>query len=344
MDSGKEVTAVKEGQGVHPLLEKQIRPIHNWHEWLKRWEEARYFQELESLLHCGFNVSFELGTNGEKKYDNIDRVLFYLSVADGWSRYDSFEKAEERGSRYLFIWSMEGVYLHKTPAELRRQLARKAFDILCLNFFKLKIEIEGHEEYKKFWNQLVSAEQLLPAIQKFFRVEKTIFNDYVVCNLFGQSEASHNQKLAVNFLVKLIDFIWKWKMPYLNDWEKDQEPFFLAIEARLNKVKPWTIEVLSLLRMLDNLRDHLLDFDEPCLAKLKEIARLAKLEKFHHHPVEEDRLVATLEEACYVGSKSALLLKEHEIKMVEHKRLSGIQEATWAKERAEKKIAELSAK
>jgi hypothetical protein len=99
------------------------------------------------------------------------------------------------------------------------------------------------------------------------------------------------------------------------------------------------IEVLAQLDRLDILKKWLLELDAACLAKLKEIAFRNKLDKYER---DEERNVATLDEACYLGSKSAWLLKEYELKKRESGRLSKIREARQRKAEADQTIAELS--
>jgi len=54
---------------------------------------------------------------------------------------------------------------------------------------------------------------------------------------------------------------------------------------------------------LNLLHRWILEFDNPCLAKLKEIALRRELSS-HRHPVTEDRKVADIDEACYLGSSA----------------------------------------
>jgi hypothetical protein len=84
------------------------------------------------------------------------------------------------------------------------------------------------------------------------------------------------------------------------------------------------VEVLVALGRLEVLRKYLLELLEPdpCLAKLKEIA-LREHFSNHHNLVREDRPVASLDEACYLGSEAAWLLKEYELMTKEYTRRGG---------------------
>lgn len=64
----------------------------------------------------------------------------------------------------------------------------------------------------------------------------------------------------------------------------------------------------------------------------------------HRHPVLNDRPVATLDEACYVGSMTAWFLEEYELRKREHNRLELILEAERQKEEADQQIKKLTAK
>ena len=62
---------------VSGLLEREIRPLRNWCEWLGCWQIVVSVEEMFGLLHCGFNVPLRRGEYGEAEYDEIDRFIFY---------------------------------------------------------------------------------------------------------------------------------------------------------------------------------------------------------------------------------------------------------------------------
>jgi len=346
-------------KAVHPLLTREIRPIYNWCEWLACWESGQGYQWFESLLHVGFQVSLESGKYGEKEYDRIDRIIFYLKVADGWASYSSssfWHSTDPRDSVSLG-WDSEGHRVTKTMAELRQLLARKAFDVLCLNFFKMEKLGRGRdgEFFNEGWENVVSSERLFPVIMNFFRVEEE-FSRFRMCNLvlnsLNEERRSHNEKQAVAFLLNLAEFIWERPSdllpPYwLKGEEKEKfEKQLAATAVRVEAAKPWMVEVLYALGRLDVLDKRILLLEEACLAKLKEIALRTKLDHRQHvgQSMEEGRFAKTIDEALLVGSEAALFLKKHEVMFKENKRLENIYKAEQARDEAERKLKELTSK
>lgn len=325
-NKGKEEVVIK------PLTALQPKPIWNWNEWLVRWQLAwdrQDFETLESLLHNGFggNVSFNQSGYYEKKYDHIDRLIAYFTLAEGWADYYLLKSPTEEEGWHRFGYDQNGNQASKSTSDLRKQLAHKAFDMLCQNFFKE--EKYRHEESEIYFWRMVFSERLLPIIQNFFRTEKASIGDRIeIRNLHPPrfENRSHNEQLAVDFLLKIAELIWK------------QEKL-----SRLDEAKPWLVEILVQLDKLDVLRQWMFKLDQPCLDKLREIAMRSKLRKYDHH-VEEDRLVATFDEARYVGSKAAWFLEEYRLKKKEDERLQEIRETDREIEAAQLKKKKLAAK
>ncbi len=332
----------KDEMVIHPLLTREIRPISNWHEWLTLWQTAENVQWMESLLHVGFDILFE-SRYGERIYDHVDRCMFYFAMADGWADHYLLRLQEDEGKQYPVGQDSAWNIIRKTPSELRQQLARKAFDMLCMNFFKVELKRDNDDGRFKAWE----VERLLPVIQNFFRLEELQFRNIIeIRNLSCRnSQRSHNEQQAVNFLLSLAKFLWEWEEPDISySHTKDEEKKRLAaMRTCLDAAKPWMTEVLSTLDRLDVLRSWILKLDETCLTRLREIALHNELNRFEHLVVES-RPVKTLDEACFLESRTAWFLKEYELKVREHKRLSMIFEAEQQKAEADREIARLSGK
>lgn len=348
----KKDETVKEEEEIHTILTREIRPIRNWHEWLGCWQAANTLQEMEGLLHVGFSIFLEKSTYSEKEYDEIDRLIFFFTRADGWTNDDLLAVPYDGGKTYHFGGrDFRGERKEKTARELRQQLACKAFDMLCLNFFKTELmSDEGREFFfNSVWEKTITSERLFPVIQNFFGVEKPQFLRRRIRNLSLRTDKrSHNEQEAVNFLSNLTKFIWGWKGKEREIWlglkkedKEAEEKRRAEIESRLNSAKPWMIEVLSQLNRLDLLEERILELDKICLNTLKKIALQTSLESVFH-PVSENRLVSTLDEACYAGSKAAWLIKKHELVVREHKRLLAILEAKQQIKESDKEIKKLT--
>ncbi len=336
------------------VVVRNIQPTSNWNEWIGLWESTLNLQWKESLLHEGFKIPLGRREFGEREYDEIDRLAFYFAVADGWTDASILRFPEDEGKEYRVGCDSCGNAIRKTPSELRQELARKAFDMLCLNFFKTELLVRGRhgDEFGKEWERIIASEQFFPVIQNFFRVQEARLSDRIeIRNLFHRDETrSHNERLAVDFLVNLAKFIWGWREPddehYYSseDKKKERREYLAATRSRIDAAKPWMIEVLAWLDRIDVLRKWILELDKACLAKLKEIAMRNEFDGYYPSPVRERRPVVTLDEACYLGSKAAWFLKEHELRIREHKRLTAIQEAEKQIKEAGQKIEQLSSK
>lgn len=324
------------------LFVPEIEPFCNWHAAVVCWNGTRYFQWKESILHGGFNLSLRKCDYQEPEYDQIDRLLFYLSAADGWNNHCLLERPGDKDIQYDLGLTTEGRTIRKSPSGLRQQLARKAFDMLCLNFFNLELK-QYRDGHNTEWERIVFSEKFLPQLINFFRVEQEKYgDDFIIRNLSHGSGQSHNEQLAIDFIFSMVKFVWEWKEPYLCGCDRDKTgKYYKALRQRIDSAKPWLIEILNWLGKLHLLDELILKLDDPCLVKLREIAWRSELDDIYH-PVDKDRPVASLEEACYVGSAAAWLLKRHELMTRVHRRLEGVLMAQRAKKRLDERIKKLS--
>ncbi|MDE2019333.1 MAG: hypothetical protein KGJ13_03220 [Patescibacteria group bacterium] len=328
----------------HPLFSREVRPMNDWAEFLERWQAAATINEMLGILHSGFTVSLGRRSWGEKEYDRIDRILFYLGVADGWA--DPLSALRKPGESYetMDYYDADGGKSQKSVSDLRQVVAAKAFDMLCVNVFK-KADLTGGgrhgEDFNEDWEAVFTADRLFPAIQSFYRSETdpSIYRrEVIIRNLVSRRESSHNEKFAHEFLANLAQFVWGWKEYWANDERKKE------MHARLDPAKPWMTEVLIGMDRLDILRKFILILDDQCLARLRGIAFRNILSQYRNNHVKADRKVTTLDEACYVGSRAAWFLKEHELIVREDKRLAAIREAEDRREELNQQIRELSQK
>ncbi len=350
-------------QPIHTLLSREIRPLVVWREWLEHWQEAKNLQAMESLLHCGFNVIMdEASWNGshlERIFYEKDRIIFYLTIAHGWSYPWSLELPGDE--RYDVGIDSSGNKIQKRAYELRNQLARKAFDMLCINYFKNMVMQFDRTDAPGFgWDRMVFSNEIFPAIQTFFKVQKQKNGDTIVLNLPPQShhplfdrQNSHHEVLIISFLMRLVSYIWNWKEDRFISYKINKAEIAVekaAYEKNMSEKRnvihaamPWLIEILSHLNKLDVLQKWILEFDKPSLAKLKEIA-LRNRVRLHELFGTEEHIMQNLDEARYFGSAAAWLLSRHELMIRESKRLKGIRAAEELKSKAGDKIRELSGK
>ncbi len=352
-------------QPIHTLLSREIRPISNWGEWLEYWQGAKTLQEMESLLHCGFNVMMYKDGWNEKPYTDLDRIIFYFTIADGWA--DAYGMLQLPADKtYHTGYDLNRNKVEKRSYMLRGQLARKAYDMLCLNYFKImndRYDRNAHSNPQGLgWEELVLSDKIFPKIQNFFRAEKSRKDEdeIVVRNLHQQSRfsvapdhPSHNEEQAINFLIKLTEYIWNWQEKKFKSYDCDKakaaeeeslhEKEAAIIRIKIATAKQWLIEILAQLNKLEVLHKWILKLDKRSLAKLKEIA-LRNMTVAHGLLGTDTRVVQSLDEARYIGSSSAWLLLRHEIMVREDKRLTEIQVAEEARAKATGKINELTGK
>lgn len=329
----------------HDLSSRDIRPIKNWHEWLARWQSTSLFQEMLGLLHVGFDVPLDRLEYAEPEYNSTDRVEFYFNIADGYDdgHFHSEIKESHKKERHWVGYDKLGNRRYVGEGKLRQEIAQKAFAVLCVQFFKP--EVMGVErDYRTFesrWKERLQSDRLFRLVQDFFKPYqkyKTNPPSIKIRNLSGLGESmSHHEKLAVEFLLAFINFIWEW------EWEECGGSLAVTQyeQRRIDEAKIWSIEVLAYLRKIEILRKWMPRIDKDSLSKLKEIALRHQLWG-HRHPVLKDRPVKSLKEACFIGSPAALLMIEHEIRTKEQKRLSAILAAQRKKAESAKKIKQLA--
>lgn len=345
--------SMKEAVVIHDLLSKEISPIRNFHRWVQLWEAAATQQEMLGLLHCGFDVPLERAAHAERQYDRIDRYVYYFTIADGWCDAELLEKREEdRDSAYCVGYDNSGNRIEKQPKEIRQEIARKAFDMLAQHLFKAPLRDRFGQGFAGIWENTVLSDRLLPIIKRFWNAEPEIWSPkrFRIRNLDDRNEKSHSRDLAVDFLLNLAKFVWDWKGTPVPAWwaedspeRKQAEKSIAAARTRIDSAKLWLIEVLAYLGKLDVLAPWILHIDAACIEKLKEIALRNEFVTWHH-PVAENRLVATVDEACYMGSETALFIKRIELVQAEHKRLSDILEAEQQLKEAARNVERLTGK
>lgn len=336
----------------HLRFMHEVRPPKNWEEWLTVAVASKTYQQKLGLLHGIFEFDMGRGDwdpnlgehGGYREYGNADRLEVLFAIADGWNDHDAF-RTRGVSSREEPVYMTGYDYknsrrIQKSESELRQMLARKAFDLLCLYFFRMS-EPSPHsdrERIEKDWLQRIVSSCIFPIVQQFFRVEVDMFHRTSIRNLsYRNDQRSNNEKFAVEFLLKLPKILWQWEGGRTRDEEKET-----ALRARVDVAKLWMLDVLSTLdelRLME--REWILGLDKPCLEKLIEIALQNEINHCGN-PVRESRIVKSLDEACYVGSEAAWLLKQYELMTREHERLVMIQDAEWALEKAKRVIAERS--
>ncbi len=320
------------------LVECTPRPPQNWHQFLMRWNKYAKDDDILAmlgLLHGGRSFPFVPQGYGEVAYDEVDRDVFYLSIADGWNTEDLRDGDRDDGFPAIYLGGVGYSYRR----QLRSHVARKAFDVLCQTFFKLEgPDRDPDLEKVRGRRGEIASERLLLALQDFFRIEKSVGEGYHIRNLRRfPGGHTHGEEMARGFLFNLVQLVWGWEKA--SQMARGAAADNLPPRDRLEKAKPWAIDVLSILGKLDVLYEH--ELDRVSLKHIRDIAMQTRLSSFRH-PVSNDRRVATLDEACYAGSQAAIFLRTYESNRAERRRLQAVLEAERRLKAAKREVENLS--
>ena len=325
--------------GRHVLLEKGvITHIKNWEEWKECWQGEDQAEYLNSLLHFGFNIP----VNEEEA---AERLCLYLEIADGISRSSNFVKENEEGEDEFFrlirlrasnpcktFVQHEHENGIKTRAEFRKMLAKKAFQVLCLKFFKNT----SKEDYLPSWYEGLLNPSALAKLFWFFRPENSWY-----------SIEDHYEKIVYNFAYDFCIFIWN----CANGRAVDKYFFF---SQKIHKedillfqsVSPDVITVLNRIGKLDFLlyKNRYQEVSEDCLNRLEELALNKKLSlpKIDSSWQNEDRKPKDIEEACFGGSQAAKVLTILQIQQKEGEKFDKLRKLEDQRQQAEKELKKLT--
>jgi hypothetical protein len=352
MKSQTQDTPFKAAQSGAPVLtmlqKREIRPILDWTEWKGRWSTAITYQEMLGLLHVGMLVPTTSHNDDSLLSDHLDRIIFYFKAAEGWDDRWIHSSPLDRDRMYVVGYDDFYNAVQMSLSDMRQIVARKAFEILCQKFFKPELH-DGKRGYEGVWGTLITGDHLFPVIQNFFRVANSRSGDVRIMNLPFPSSvtngATHNTEQSIHFLLRLADFMFNWTekaVSTLFDAEhiRVQQEKDAKKRAVIDAAKPWMIEILLNLNRPDLLKPHLERLNGQSLAKLREIAMRARLDR-NSQLIIGSRAVRSIEEACLVGSPAAWLLKEREISMQERQRLLRIKAAEDRKLKAEQRLRAL---
>lgn len=240
-------------KAVQPL-EKSVRRVQSWKDWKNAWDSTERLEFLHSLLHFGFEAHLE-----DEEF--TERVLFYLQVAEGWTMFT------DSGSH---------------------QLARKAFEMLCLNYFK-QVQSKNITLDRKP-AELERDLRIHQALLIFFRPQAELD----VCGRLPLVNVGlltgHHAEIVKSFLPELIRLCW---------YNRNQ---------RMQRYRPRYVEILASLGELELLTRRKapnldLEIDNQAMAKLEELA-LKPRPRLEGEPI----IPNDVEHAAFLGSAEAQTL------------------------------------
>lgn len=297
---------------VHPLVERKLKGIENWTEWKQLWEAATHAEQLHGLLHVGFDVDI-------RTYHELnERVRFYLAVADGHSAIysQSLRREDDPTDPHKKERSTFGVL---NRSDLRQKVARKAFKMLCLNFFRLP---DKDGEVPSWQNAIRDAETLRAILDFFLQEPDFAVSEKPLSNIDRDLD-SHLTEIICEKLLRLV------KEGWLDGRDRGPETC-----EHFRRARPQFVEILARLGKLDLLLQKEYEPDDACMAMLETIAMNPRFMPIWRAPDSIDVAVA-------FGSKAAQTLTLLRIKRREIARLEEIENLQEARDEAERKLKSL---
>lgn len=203
----------------HPLEIKVVRKSKTWDQWLEQWYSTQDLSDLISLLHNGFDTVLN------EDYQPEQRIIFYLSIAEDCNFSSRLE-------------------------ESRKDIAKKAFEMLCLRFFKVD-RFYGHRYFFEQRPIGLVKEMFMPLAYFFGYRKDGTFHDFASRNVFISNERTddHRDKVALNFLKFFISFILEFRQipdnsHYSESIRKRNREFNLWMSKTVDELKPWAVFVL----------------------------------------------------------------------------------------------------
>lgn len=295
----------------HPLASTRST-IGTWRQWKERWTATEDADDRHNLLHRGFSAE----TGGPE--ERVERICFYLDVADGHDTSLNFRLPDEEGLGCQSYLKPRFLGEEMPWSEVRRRIAQKAFEVVANALFKNQAKDGSHPS----WSWIAMCPELLDKVLWFFRVD----DESRIGNFPGSGgENVVYARITHAFLIGLAEFVWTFRCRGEFKVEKDDE-----IQKQLRQRCPRLIEILWGIGELKMLLAKRFELDGACFAKLEELALRRKLylptENTNHRWSNEYRQPVSLGEAHFAGCWAAIVLTHRRIVAEEEKRFARLKE------------------
>jgi len=321
-------TREKTAQETHPLAD--IEYIYDWQAWKEIWRKSKTAEERIGLLHVG------LGVRVHSREEQIERIIFYLDIADGHDNISAFGFGETNRSTYQPIETSFGSLSGDGYAALRQKVSQKALGVLALKFFKPYNELDQRvREFPPEW-RLITDPTLFEKLMWFFRAEegKNYLYNLSFWNYPGAKEAT--KEIFTNFIKRFIKFLLTFE--HLEIYRRDSD---LEIQKRFKEAWPEIVNILYCTRetriFLEQDYFHVLE-DKRCEKRLQGIIMGRE---FSFPGKGKYRKPKTIEEAIFAGSDAARTLLLFRVMRGQKEKFKKIEEAEEMKKQAEKMISEV---
>ncbi len=238
----------------HVLEEFAPKRFMEFEEWRKRWEVAEYLEEKLGLLHGLISHSAHLTDPWQ-----AEMVRFLLRLADGYGSYTNFTT------------EMYGVRDVPQVVTSCQEIARKAFQVLCLKFFRT----DERKNPAHFWWWALADQQLFEKLLWFTRFDKRETRPLHNFHYRAGERDFDNDHLAPIFRGFLDDFAKNggWNRYLLirpfRELLSSNDERDTAILDRLDAAKPHLVRILCGLGEYPFLEGK--ELDNPCIRTLEEM-------------------------------------------------------------------------
>lgn len=300
---------------VHVLADWEPGFIRSWKEWLELWENTEQVELRHSLLHFGLDVP--------ECDDWPGRLMFYLDVADGHdselSLRSKIDRVHHFGSYQTSLGSFEGA------SHVRRQLALKAFQGLCVHLFTNK---------NATWDTFLAQQNSLDKVMWFLRM-----NEYG--SLLNRPHEPRQREIFDAFVLQFCRYVWKGSgLLEIHGREAGER-----IKEMFVKSRPRLVLILCGLRKEDALLNtEEFPLDAPALWALRTFVWGKELHLPDHKQGGSSRTIRvpdSLDEAIFGGSQAARVLQILLTVVRERRRHKMMVEATRTLRDAERAIETL---
>jgi hypothetical protein len=293
----------------HPLLRRApVRKPDSWNHWLARWNDSTVTNdELLGLLHGGMSYRGRPAVH-------VANVCFYLEVADGFEDESNFDGRLGDSSD---DWKM------------LRDLARKAFKVLCHNFFRNTTEWKSN---LPSWAGLIANPAVFERVLCFLGRRNSYGRLQNVPDKFAELAVAKEE--VETFIPEFCWFVLKNGYSAAVEGVPVKPEYQMFFDAR-----PRILEIMDGARCLHLLLQNETVFAYPAL--FLDDASMAKLEELAmaNRQGEGEKKYGSLQEAIYAGSKAASVFALLEVKHRERERQKKLKRAKELEKEARQLVA-----
>ncbi|MFZ2187552.1 MAG: hypothetical protein WAV46_02920 [Candidatus Moraniibacteriota bacterium] len=228
-------------EGVHPLINSMDGHLQTWSQWKDEFRNARLCEHYEMLIRRGWCMDTD-DIHGE---ESVERILFYLRMAEGHLTARTLEKPGDRRHEWSdmrsSLWWNSG---RGTDRDWRRNLAHLAYKEFVYNFLRDRtIRNNDESQASRYpWLKWIVDERVMTALLRFFRIESGVMPNFPVTG--NSDEDKKTAEIVTETLVNLSAA--KWHMGHYYSMAGKELPTEFLVKHALT-----FLEILFVLKRLD---------------------------------------------------------------------------------------------